>query len=93
MSSDKLRREIIAMLHKVDDLQTLESINEQLVAAGYDILPIFMEAVKPIRKEVTLEDLVKEQNYQPVNYKTFRASADDIEWEASLDELLEALAK
>ena len=93
MSSDKLRWEIIAKLLKVDDLQTLESINEKLVAAGYDVLPVFMEAVNPIRSEVSLDELMKEQNYQPADYKTFRKATDDIEWEASLDELLEALSK
>jgi len=36
MSSDKLRLEIIAKLLIVEDLETLKSINEQLITAGYD---------------------------------------------------------
>ena len=36
MSSDKLKEEIIAKLLNVNDLKILESINEQLLAAGYD---------------------------------------------------------
>ena len=93
MSTAKLRKEIIEKLLKVEDLETLESINEQLKATDPEVLPLFMEAVKPIRAEASLEELMKEQNYQPITYKAFRAAADEIEWEASLDELLEALAK
>ena len=36
MSSDKLKWEIIARLLNVDDISIFESINEQLIAAGYD---------------------------------------------------------
>jgi len=51
----------------------------------------FMEAVRPIREAVSLEEIMAEQNYKPITYEKFRAKADEIEWEESLEELLEAI--
>lgn len=36
---------------------------------------------------LTFEEVLKKQNYQPITYEKFRAKADKIEWEHSLDEL------
>jgi len=38
-----------------------------------------------------LEGIMAEQNYKPITYEEFRAKADEIEWEESLEELLEAI--
>jgi len=51
----------------------------------------FMVAVRPIRESVSLEEIMAEQNYKPVSYEEFRAKADEIEWEESLEELLAAI--
>ena len=50
-----------------------------------------MKGVKPIRENVTLEQIRAEQNYKPITYKEFREIADQIEWEESLEELLDAI--
>ena len=52
-----------------------------------------MEAVKPIRTNVTLDQIKAEQNFKPVSYQTFRKKANEIEWEQDLEELLGALTK
>lgn len=50
-----------------------------------------LEAVATtVRKGVTLEQLIEEQNYKPITYADWRAKADKIEWKESLEELLEA---
>ncbi|MEN0046889.1 MAG: hypothetical protein AAF806_07530 [Bacteroidota bacterium] len=49
------------------------------------------KAATATRKNVSLEQLKKEQNYQPISYKEWRAKADEIEWEESLEELLAAI--
>ncbi len=52
----------------------------------------FIEAIVEWQDEdVTFEQILKEQNYKPISYEEFRAKADEIEWEHSLDELLAAL--
>ncbi|MEL6945450.1 MAG: hypothetical protein AAFO82_22585 [Bacteroidota bacterium] len=42
------------------------------------------------RKNISLAQLKKEQNYQAISYKKWRAKADGIEWDESLEELLAA---
>jgi len=53
----------------------------------------FLKAVKPVRKGVSLEQMMEEQNYKPITYQEFRAKADNLEWNETLEELLEALKK
>ena len=51
----------------------------------------FLEAVTNVRINVSLEQLMKEQKYKPITYQAFRKKADELEWEETLDELLETL--
>ena len=52
----------------------------------------FRDAVVEIRENVTLEDLIEEQNYKPCSYDEFEQVASQVDWgKASLEELLEAL--
>lgn len=50
------------------------------------------DAIVEIREGVTLEEIMAEQNYKPTaKYEDIRKIADSIEWEHSLEELLEVL--
>jgi len=54
--------------------------------------PAFMEGVKPIRENGSLEEIMIEQGYKPCTYDEFRAVADQIDWgNVSLEELLKGL--
>lgn len=92
-TAKQIRSEIVQLLTKVEDVEALEAIRYELeVIYKKDITPAFMQAVKPIRKEVTLKQLMVEQNYQPCTYDEFREAADSVDWgDSSLNELLEAL--
>ena len=48
------------------------------------------QAATTTRSNVSFTQLIKEQNYQPITYQEWRSIADEIEWEASLEELLAA---
>lgn len=48
-------------------------------------------AHSPPREHISLEEIIKAQNYQPVSYEQWRQDADAIEWTESLDELLDAI--
>lgn len=48
-------------------------------------------AVRPIRKSVTLEELIAEQNYQPIKKEEFFRKTSELEIEESLEELLAML--
>jgi len=53
--------------------------------------PDIQEVIMKIEEEADYDNILKEQNYQPITYEKFRALADDIEWEHSLDEMLAVL--
>ena len=50
-------------------------------------------AVKPIRSNLSLEEIDKEQNYNPVSYEKFRADADKLGINEPIEELLAMLTK
>lgn len=95
-SAKEIRSDILEILFKIEDVSTLESIRHQLKVvhnAGKESVPSFMEAVKPIRENVSLEELIAEQHYKPITYEHFRKKVADIQWEESLETLLGALTK
>ena len=92
-----IRSDIMEIIFKVDDIQLLKSmfqeVEKTLQTSIVKPLPSFMQAVKPIRTNVTLDQIKAEQNFKPVSYQTFRKKANEIEWEQDLEELLGALTK
>lgn len=46
---------------------------------------------KPMRKTITVEELVIEQNYQPITAEAFFKEVDEIDLNENIDELLEML--
>ena len=94
-SVKKMRLNIVEILFNINDINILKSIHQQLEKAKpkkkNGKAPSFMEAVKPIRTDVSLQEIMAEQNYQAITYKEFRKKADKLSWNESLDELLEAL--
>jgi hypothetical protein len=103
MVANDIRNSIMNTINRIDDLDKLVAIfnnaktleKEEVVVKPKPkrvkkTLPL-SEAKTGIRKNVTFEQLKKEQNYKPISYEEFRAKADEIEWEHTLDELLAAL--
>lgn len=54
--------------------------------------PNVWNAVKPIRSNVSLEQIMLEQNYQPISYQKFRELADKLELKESIEDLLSDLS-
>lgn len=98
-TAKEIRSDILEMLISVDDLNTLKEIHQEIrvIFKRSDSTeevnaPSFMEGVTQIRKNVSLEEIMKEQNYKPCTYEEFRAVADAIDWgDVTLEELLDAV--
>lgn len=85
---------IIRVVMSIDNIEALKRIEKQAINIKEETeKPHVFDAVKPIRENVTLEQIVAEQNYKPISYQAFRKKADRIEWDDSLEELLEMLTK
>jgi hypothetical protein len=76
----------IMQLNKVDDLILMER-----QVATIKSREAFWKAAKPMRKNVTLEQIMKEQNYQPVDEKTFFEKAAAVQVEEPIEDLLAML--
>lgn len=85
---------IIKVIMSIDNDDALRKIESQAIKIKGQIKkPNVFDAVKPIRENITIDQMVKEQNYKPITYQEFRKKADEIEWEETLEELLEMLTK
>lgn len=99
-TAKEIRSDIFEILIRVEDVETLRVIRQELEDIYNKTFkeekkapqPAFMEGVKGIREEVTLEQLREEQHYSPCTYEEFRTEADRIDWgDVTLEEMLEAI--
>ncbi len=88
-ASQKLRFDIMELVFKTDNVELLQLVKSELKKSAEK--PDFLEAVKPLQKDLSLNQIIEKQNYKPVSYATFRAKADELEWNVTLEELLKAL--
>ncbi|MEM8524491.1 MAG: hypothetical protein AAGG68_07595 [Bacteroidota bacterium] len=51
----------------------------------------FWEAIKPIRKAVSIEEMIEEQNYVPMDEETMYSRVSELEIEEPLEDLLATL--
>jgi hypothetical protein len=68
--------------------------NEQVLAqleAQINKQRLWNKAVRPLKKEISIETLIKEQNYKPISKEKFFEQANAIQITESLDELLAML--
>lgn len=100
LSTNDLKINIINLITKIDDVNKLQNIyknveqqvsrpilNNTMAKKKLD----FRDAIVEITEGVSYQQILEEQNYKPITYQEFRALADEIEWEHTLDELLAAL--
>lgn len=88
-----IKKNIINIISNIDDETKLERIYRQLerdefVAASK---PDIKQVITEITEGLTYKEILADQDYQPITYNKFRALADEIEWNHSLEELLSAL--
>ena len=92
LTTNDLKINIIDLVTKMNDWEKLHLIYKNIEAVNTPKRKLSLEdGVVQIRKNVSFEDLVKEQNYQPITYQEFRIKADKIDWGYTLDELLDEL--
>lgn len=94
LENTKLR--LIQLIMSINDAITLTELEKKAseITGKLDKpIPNVELAVKPIRSNVSLEEIDRKQNYHPVSYQKFRADADKLEFEQPIEELLAMLTK
>ena len=78
---DSRKYKLIQEIMKLDNEEALSKLEEE----------VFWTALKPFRKTLTLEQMIKEQNYKPIEKDEFFKMVDELEIEESIEELLSML--
>ena len=97
------KNKIVNMLQLIDNQKILKHIEQMLqkelqeVAKTKkpDVLQELMlqEMVKPMRKTITVEQLKKEQDYQPFSIKEYEEMVVELDIQEDVDDLLKMLTK
>lgn len=84
---------LIELIMGIQQDALLENIEQHIYAISPTTLPKpnFLEAVIPTRKNVSLDTILQEQDYQSINYEKFSAEAQSLDIEEPLEELLQLL--
>jgi hypothetical protein len=88
---DSRKYRLIQEIMRIDREEDLSKLEDQVESLQSKDDVRFMEAVKPIRESVTLDALIAEQNYQPIQKEAFFQKTSELEFEESLEELLSQL--
>ena len=86
---DDRKKRIIREIMKINDKSSLEAIENQLAVKPSSVLR--EKILRPVRATVSLEEMIREQNYQPIEREEFFELAAAIGIEESIEELLAQL--
>ncbi|MGB0862034.1 MAG: hypothetical protein ACPG19_02880 [Saprospiraceae bacterium] len=86
---DSRKYKLIRAIMALDNENQISHLEEQVY--HFNGKDKFWEAIKPIRKEMTLEEMIAEQNYAPVSAGTFFEQAAQIGMTETIEEILETL--
>lgn len=81
---------LIERIMKLDNDLAISKLEEQIRKIEEEK---FWLAVKPMRRNVTVEQLKEEQNYKPISKETFFKDAETLNITEPLDDLLKMLTK
>lgn len=85
-----LKLSLIERIMSTNRLEVLEEVSRNLASSAANKTDPTI-AFTTIRTNVTLDELLEEQAYQPVAHEAYLSSVASIEWSNSLEELLSLL--
>lgn len=92
ITTNTIKFRLIELIMRMDSTPALQELEKQAQRIA-QVTPNVKDAIRPIRSNVSLEDIKREQNYKPVSYQKFRAVADELALEEPIEELLAMLSK
>ena len=87
MQTETIKLNIIRQIMEMDDSAQLTLVEQAIKQIGVqnDLLG---KLARPMRKKLDIEQLKKEQNYQPIDKQAFFQKIDQLQIEESIEELL-----
>ena len=89
LNLDSRKYRLMKLIMDLDDEKSIELLENQV--KQLDPKAPFWKAIRPIRQKFSLEEMIAEQNYKPVDADTFFKQADEIQMKESIEEMLEIL--
>ena len=95
ISLEEKKLRLIQLIMSITDDQALNALEKEAVKikAEAESVPDVNDAIRPLRSNLSLEEIAKTQGYQPVTYQQFREDADQLKLEEPIEELLAMLTK
>ena len=89
MSVEGLKLDLIKKIMALQDASELKRLDILLQEFRYD--EAIKKLNKPTRKHLNIEELKIEQNFKPIDKKSFFKKIDQLKVEESIDDLLEMI--
>ena len=90
MQIEALKLDLIKKIMEVDDPSRLAAIEAAITGSHRrDDEDVLRKLAKPMRKKLDIEELKREQNWQPVDKERFFLKIKELDVQESLEELLE----
>ncbi len=87
MTIEALKYEILAKIVGIQNKAVLQQVRKILEGVSKEN-ELFYRAVKPIREVITVEDLIREQNYKGFDRSAFDKLVEEIDVQDPIEELL-----
>ena len=87
---EKRKNALIKKILEIDSETELAEVEKALRVVWVQDEKL-MKYIKPARKKIDLEEMVKEQNYKPIDRKVFFEKLDALQIEEPLEDLLNML--
>ncbi|MFT6963378.1 MAG: hypothetical protein ACJAWV_003115 [Flammeovirgaceae bacterium] len=88
--------DIISLITQIDDLNFLSNLRKEIVTRTIENgineeKQDFQTAVVEITEGVSFEQILANQNYEPISFEEFQYEAEKNAWNHSLEEILNVL--
>lgn len=87
---DERKYKLIREIMELDNETILSRIEEQLASIKAD-KDLWSKVIKPVKDSITVEQMIREQNYQSIDRDSFFESVNGLEITESIEELLSML--
>lgn len=89
MQTEALKLHIIEKIMKLENASSLKKIEYTIDELSNEQDDLISKLAKPMRKKIDIEELKREQNFQPIDKEKLFKDFASLEIEESIEELIE----
>ncbi len=91
MTVEARKYQLINQITRIENDAVLKILEDTLAKVAAEQDSVIFKLAKPMRKQMLIEDLIKEQNYAGPNKESLEKIIDEIDIEESIEELLKMI--